>query len=151
MLGNAVRPSGGEDAFTPHVYEVITAEPVPDKVESVSNPEYDECIMRGVIEEEPEPPPELADLMQSRRLRIDGDLENNWYLVYVDKLGVPDDCPLRAKADPINLRGVVHQILQSMVTPTLPTVLNAASLPTTNPHVVGQLWVNSGVVTVSAG
>jgi hypothetical protein len=54
-------------------------------------------------------------------------------------------------ATPINLRGVVHQILQNMVTPTLPAVVNAASLPTTNPHVVGQLWVNSGVVTVSAG
>lgn len=54
-------------------------------------------------------------------------------------------------ANPINLRGVVHQMLQNMVTPTLPTVLNAASLPTTNPHVVGQIWVNSGVLTVSAG
>lgn len=26
-----------------------------------------------------------------------------------------------------------------------------ASLPTADPHVVGQLWANAGVVTVSAG
>lgn len=26
-----------------------------------------------------------------------------------------------------------------------------ATLPTADPHVVGQLWANSGVVTVSAG
>ena len=54
-------------------------------------------------------------------------------------------------ATPINLRGVVHQILQNMVTPTLPAVVNAAALPTANPHVVGQIWSNAGVLTVSAG
>lgn len=54
-------------------------------------------------------------------------------------------------ANPVNLRGVIHQILQNMVTPTLPTVVNAASLPTSNPHVVGQVWSNAGVLTVSAG
>jgi len=29
--------------------------------------------------------------------------------------------------------------------------LNAASLPTIDPHIVGQVWANSGVLTVSAG
>lgn len=34
---------------------------------------------------------------------------------------------------------------------TLPAVVVAASLPTADPHVVGHLWADSGVVTVSAG
>lgn len=29
--------------------------------------------------------------------------------------------------------------------------LEGSTLPTTNPHVVGQLWNNAGVVSVSAG
>lgn len=35
--------------------------------------------------------------------------------------------------------------------PTLPAVINAAALPTADPHVVGQVWSNAGVLTVSAG
>ena len=54
-------------------------------------------------------------------------------------------------SNPINLRGVIHLVLQNMVTPTLPTVINAASLPTADPHAVGHVWSNSGVLTVSAG
>jgi hypothetical protein len=54
-------------------------------------------------------------------------------------------------SNPINLRGVIKAILSGMLTATLPAVLNAANLPTTDPHVAGQLWVNSGVVTRSAG
>lgn len=34
---------------------------------------------------------------------------------------------------------------------TLPSVVNAAALPTADPHSTGSLWVNSAVVTVSAG
>lgn len=34
---------------------------------------------------------------------------------------------------------------------TLPAVVSGAALPTVDPHVVGSLWANSGVVTVSAG
>lgn len=34
---------------------------------------------------------------------------------------------------------------------TLPAATSGASLPTADPHVVGRLWSNSGVVTVSAG
>lgn len=34
---------------------------------------------------------------------------------------------------------------------TLPAVTSGANLPTADPHVVGRLWSNSGVVTVSAG
>lgn len=33
----------------------------------------------------------------------------------------------------------------------LPAVINAAALPTADPHSTGSLWVNSAVVTVSAG
>ena len=33
---------------------------------------------------------------------------------------------------------------------TLPAVVHT-SLPTADPHVAGELWANSGVVTVSAG
>jgi hypothetical protein len=36
-------------------------------------------------------------------------------------------------------------------TVTLPAAVSAPSLPTADPHVVGRLWANSGVVTVSAG
>jgi hypothetical protein len=31
------------------------------------------------------------------------------------------------------------------------SVVNIANLPTSDPSVAGQLWANSGVVTVSAG
>lgn len=33
----------------------------------------------------------------------------------------------------------------------VPVVVNAANLPTADPHVAGQLWASTGVVTVSAG
>lgn len=36
-------------------------------------------------------------------------------------------------------------------TVTLPATVLAGSLPASDPHVVGQLWANSHVVTVSAG
>lgn len=34
---------------------------------------------------------------------------------------------------------------------TLPTFVDASNLPTADPHVAGQAWSNSGVITVSAG
>ena len=34
---------------------------------------------------------------------------------------------------------------------TLPAVVDASALPTVDPAVAGQLWSNTGVVTVSAG
>jgi hypothetical protein len=33
----------------------------------------------------------------------------------------------------------------------LPAVLSAAALPTADPEVVGQVWLDTGVLTVSAG
>jgi len=54
-------------------------------------------------------------------------------------------------SNPINLRGVVKLILANMITGTIPATLNASNLPTSDPHVAGRLWVNSGVVTRSAG
>lgn len=34
---------------------------------------------------------------------------------------------------------------------TLPAILAAGALPTADPHVVGQVWADSAVLTVSAG
>jgi hypothetical protein len=34
---------------------------------------------------------------------------------------------------------------------TLPATLDATNIPTADPHVVGQVWANSHVLTVSAG
>lgn len=34
---------------------------------------------------------------------------------------------------------------------TLPAVVIASALPTADPHVVGHLWADGGVLTVSAG
>lgn len=34
---------------------------------------------------------------------------------------------------------------------TLPAVVNAAALPTADPHSTGSVWSNSGILTVSAG
>jgi len=33
----------------------------------------------------------------------------------------------------------------------MPAVVNAAALPTADPHIVGHLWADTGVLTVSAG
>lgn len=54
-------------------------------------------------------------------------------------------------SNPINIRGVIKLVLANMLTATLPAVLSAANLPSADPHVAGRLWVNSGVVTRSAG
>jgi hypothetical protein len=62
-------------------------------------------------------------------------------------------------ADIVNANGQVQegatiQFLDSIAQPlgsTLPIIVNGAALPTSDPHVVGQLWANSHVVTVSAG
>ncbi len=46
------------------------------------------------------------------------------------------------------------QFLDSVLQPlnaTLPIIVNGAALPTADPHVVGQIWASSHVLTVSAG
>jgi hypothetical protein len=40
-------------------------------------------------------------------------------------------------SNPLNLRGVLKAIIGNMLTAALPAVLNAANLPTADPHVVG--------------
>jgi hypothetical protein len=54
-------------------------------------------------------------------------------------------------SNPINVRGTIKLILANMLTATLPAIVSAANLPTSDPHVAGRLWVNSGVLTRSAG
>jgi hypothetical protein len=43
----------------------------------------------------------------------------------------------------------LNQYLIRLVAGFVP--LNASALPTANPHVVGEVWSNAGVLTVSAG
>lgn len=54
--------------------------------------------------------------------------------------------------------GVIYQNTGTIDVPVwtvfgsvLPAVASGAALPTADPQVVGQLWANAGVVTVSAG
>lgn len=54
--------------------------------------------------------------------------------------------------------GTIYQNTGTLDSPTfgvlgavLPAVINAAALPTADPHSTGSLWVNSAVLTVSAG
>lgn len=50
----------------------------------------------------------------------------------------------------LNIGGVIKGNISTKVL-TLQGGVNAAILPTTDPHVAGMLWVNSNVLTVSAG
>jgi hypothetical protein len=43
----------------------------------------------------------------------------------------------------------LNQYLTRLVSAFVP--LNASALPTANPHVVGEVWSNAGILTVSAG
>ena len=43
----------------------------------------------------------------------------------------------------------LNEYLSRLVAGFVP--LNASALPTTNPHVVGEVWSNAGVLNVSAG
>lgn len=54
--------------------------------------------------------------------------------------------------------GVLYQNTGTVASPSftvygsvLGASVNAAALPTADPHVVGRVWANSGVLTVSAG
>lgn len=47
--------------------------------------------------------------------------------------------------------GTISATVWTIFGSTLAAATSATALPTADPHVVGRLWTNSGVVTVSAG
>jgi hypothetical protein len=53
----------------------------------------------------------------------------------------------------VQYEGLLQQFLLHVVTglSTMQPKTDASLLPTVNPHVVGQVWSNAGVLTVSAG
>jgi hypothetical protein len=45
----------------------------------------------------------------------------------------------------------IEGYLELPATFILPTVVDASAIPTADPHVAGQVWANSHVLTVSSG
>ncbi len=59
------------------------------------------------------------------------------------------DAQGRPTTDQVLYENRLQQYLTRLVAGFVP--LNASSLPTSDPHVAGEIWRNAGVVTVSAG
>ncbi|SEC58785.1 hypothetical protein SAMN05519104_1666 [Rhizobiales bacterium GAS188] len=59
------------------------------------------------------------------------------------------DAQGRPTPDQVLYEGRLQQYLVRLIAGYVP--LNASGLPTADPHVVGQVWRNAGVLTVSAG
>ena len=55
----------------------------------------------------------------------------------------------RPTQDQVTYENALNAYLKRLVAGFVP--LNAAALPTADPHVVGEVWRNAGVLTVSAG
>ena len=51
----------------------------------------------------------------------------------------------------VDADGTLHANGAPVPTIKQPAIIDASALPAADPHVAGQLWVNAGVVTRSAG
>ena len=105
LLGTALRH--GPD-FAPHILEVITTKPTTATM-CVPNPDAGDSLAMGIFMEMQTPLPEVKGAEQQAkrpRLSVRSDLEDVFFLRYMDRLGVPGDDPTVEIAFPSNFRNV---------------------------------------------